>query len=96
MTEQRYLYGTTPQIRIKTDLAWSGEKLAGGEAREHQSGHWAGAMGQHETQNLHPLQLEWDQFLSHRLGQRGGWEDTVELPTKAACRGTGLLPGQRL
>lgn len=26
-------------------------------------------MGQHETQNLHPLQLEWDQFLSHRLGQ---------------------------
>lgn len=73
MTRQRHLDGIMQPIRIKTALAWSREKLSGGEGIEGQFDHWAGVMGWPEIQNLHPLQLDGPvgQFLSRRLGQ--GW-----------------------
>lgn len=40
-----------------------------------------------ETQNVCHLQLEWDRFLSHRLGQRGGGK-AQDRPTAAGqCSG---------
>lgn len=69
------------QIRIKTDLTRSVENLVGGETKGLRFGHWTGAVGslQHK---LHPLQLEWDQFLSYRLGQGGGGKDTGPCHTQ--------------